>query len=433
MNLDVNQSKQGASFLPVPTQSDEKFRRLNPEIFFLPSEDVLDFQGKPALPQGPALRPWKVVYQEWEEAFPFVTEQWEKYAGAVTDEVTAHFEQSVILKINDGVLHVFAKDHLHHFLTFQSDPSQFDPLYADSVVCAAVAKRLQASLPHTLKIRTRTTGSQSVSFLIFDQTESHFEQSYTALNLIFEDKSRGQIFFFSNGSEFALSRVRLELKEYAQVKSFFVCKGFAAEGREPSARGAARFVEYHSVLGENARLEESLILETKGVLRVSQKVQLMGRCAQYCGAHLTMGERCHVDYAPVFEHRAQDTQASLMSRAVLGKRGRGNFQGLIDIRDGGERADSAQLNKNILLHSTARADASPQLEVIPHDVMCRHGSATGELDEAQIYYLTCRGFSRDEARKILIASFAGEVLKTWDENSLGFALGEGMIHRGCEI
>ena len=69
-----------------------------------------------------------------------------------------------------------------------------------------------------------------------------------------------------------------------------------------------------------------------------------------------------------------------------------------------------QENKNLVLSKRARVDALPRLEILPNEVACKHGSATGELDPRQLYYLTTRGFSLDEAKALVVRGFALEGL-----------------------
>jgi Fe-S cluster assembly protein SufD len=43
-------------------------------------------------------------------------------------------------------------------------------------------------------------------------------------------------------------------------------------------------------------------------------------------------------------------------------------------------------------------------------VKCKHGSATGQIDPAQLFYLRSRGLGLPEATRILTRAFAGEIL-----------------------
>jgi Fe-S cluster assembly protein SufD len=43
-------------------------------------------------------------------------------------------------------------------------------------------------------------------------------------------------------------------------------------------------------------------------------------------------------------------------------------------------------------------------------VKCTHGATIGQLDADALFYLQARGLGRDEARRMLIRSFAGDII-----------------------
>ena len=56
-------------------------------------------------------------------------------------------------------------------------------------------------------------------------------------------------------------------------------------------------------------------------------------------------------------------------------------------------------------------NTKPQLEIYADDVKCSHGTSTGKIDESAMFYLNARGISRENANKLLLNAFAGEVLE----------------------
>ena len=46
--------------------------------------------------------------------------------------------------------------------------------------------------------------------------------------------------------------------------------------------------------------------------------------------------------------------------------------------------------------------------------MCSHGASVADLDENSMFYLASRGINRMEARKVLLRSFAIEILSDRD-------------------
>ncbi|MDE5870621.1 MAG: SufD family Fe-S cluster assembly protein, partial [Muribaculaceae bacterium] len=52
----------------------------------------------------------------------------------------------------------------------------------------------------------------------------------------------------------------------------------------------------------------------------------------------------------------------------------------------------------------------PQLEIYNDDVKCSHGTAIGQLDEKQLFYMMTRGISEEQARLMLKQAFMNDVI-----------------------
>jgi len=65
----------------------------------------------------------------------------------------------------------------------------------------------------------------------------------------------------------------------------------------------------------------------------------------------------------------------------------------------------------LLLSPQALVHSVPQLEILADDVKCRHGSTTGQLDPAALFYLRSRGIGEEEARGLLTWAFASDLVQ----------------------
>ena len=87
-------------------------------------------------------------------------------------------------------------------------------------------------------------------------------------------------------------------------------------------------------------------------------------------------------------------------------------------------------NKNLILSNDAKMDTKPQLEIYADDVKCSHGSATGQIDANQIFYLQARGINREDAIKMITHAFlleptesiSKDEIRTWVNNLLSAGL-----------
>ena len=100
-----------------------------------------------------------------------------------------------------------------------------------------------------------------------------------------------------------------------------------------------------------------------------------------------------------------------LHKYVLAGESTGVFDGMIYVDRGAMKTDGQMDNKNLILSNTAKMDAKPKLEIYEDDVKCSHGSATGQMDKDQIFYLQARGIKRPEAIALITQAFAMEPLE----------------------
>ncbi len=127
------------------------------------------------------------------------------------------------------------------------------------------------------------------------------------------------------------------------------------------------------------------------------------------GLYLTRGEQL-ADHHMIVEHAQPHCASHEYFNGILDDKSRGVFHGRILVREIAQKTDAKQTNKNLLLSDDATADTKPQLEIYADDVKCTHGATIGQLNEESIFYLRSRGIGTDNARRMLIHAFAGEII-----------------------
>jgi Fe-S cluster assembly protein SufD len=112
------------------------------------------------------------------------------------------------------------------------------------------------------------------------------------------------------------------------------------------------------------------------------------------------------------DHARPHCSSRELYKGILDGQARGVFNGLVIVRPGAQKTDAWQMNRNLLLSSEALVHSTPQLQILADDVKCKHGSTTGQLDPAALFYLRSRGIGEAEARGLLTWAFASELLRT---------------------
>ncbi|MBT8395863.1 MAG: Fe-S cluster assembly protein SufD [Gemmatimonadetes bacterium] len=145
--------------------------------------------------------------------------------------------------------------------------------------------------------------------------------------------------------------------------------------------------------------------------RVDLNAQLLGPGANSDMLGLYFGDDSqHFDHNTSQDHVAPNTSSDLLYKGALDNESRSVFRGIIKVHPKAQKTDAYQTNRNLLLSDNARADSLPNLEIEADDVRCSHGATVGQLDAESRFYLMSRGLTREQAERLVVLGFLGEVL-----------------------
>lgn len=164
-------------------------------------------------------------------------------------------------------------------------------------------------------------------------------------------------------------------------------------------------------VARNAAYDNTTITLSGHVVRNNHNVALNGENGE---AHLygllsTKGSQL-VDNHTLMDHRVPHCESNELYKGIVNDKSTGIFNGKIFVRKDAQKTNAYQSSKNILLSDDATVNTKPQLEIYANDVKCSHGTSTGKIDENAMFYLNARGIGKESARKMLLESFALEVI-----------------------
>lgn len=123
-----------------------------------------------------------------------------------------------------------------------------------------------------------------------------------------------------------------------------------------------------------------------------------------------LDENQHLDNYTFLQHAVGNNHSVQHYKSILAGSAHSVFRGRVLIEPDAQKADSEQLNNNLLLTRNAQADSVPQLEIYADDVKAGHGSTVGQLNKDEIFYFLSRGINQFQAVKMLSYGFAKELL-----------------------
>lgn len=194
--------------------------------------------------------------------------------------------------------------------------------------------------------------------------------------------------------------------------------------------GVWHFAHQKGVVGRDASVQWTIGALGSRLAKVNQHVSLVGKGAhcQVNGVMFTEGKQ-HLSYHTLQHHAATHCRSDLLYKSALQDHSRIVWRGMIQVDEGAQQTDGYQRNDNLLLTTNARADSIPGLEIEADDVRCTHGSTTGRVDNELIFYAQCRGYSRKEATRMIVAGFFQKVFDRITIESVREALGQAIGDR----
>jgi Fe-S cluster assembly protein SufD len=196
---------------------------------------------------------------------------------------------------------------------------------------------------------------------------------------------------------------------------------------------AFHIADVHSRQGRDSRYRQCSVQLGARLARhdVTALLDGEGGWCRLDGLVLAHGEQHH-DNHTLIDHARGRCDSRELYKCVLGGASRTVFHGRIVVRPDAQRTDAKQSNPNLLLSGAALAHTRPQLEIYADDVKCTHGATIGRLDEDSVFYLRSRGVAEGEARRLLVAAFAGEVLEPIEPELLRSRLAQAVSARLAE-
>lgn len=162
---------------------------------------------------------------------------------------------------------------------------------------------------------------------------------------------------------------------------------------------------------EGVALRSYAISLNGGHIRNHTEIALRGEHTdiQADGLYLIDKEQ-QVDNYIFVNHLVPNCTSHELFKGILDDSARATFNGHVLVSEGATKTEAYQTNRNILLTDKATIQSKPFLEIYNDDVKCSHGSTTGQIDDAAMFYLQSRGISMHTARTLLLFAFCNEVI-----------------------
>lgn len=199
-----------------------------------------------------------------------------------------------------------------------------------------------------------------------------------------------------------------------QTIEIYVGKGahFELYDLEESTRKTVRLSQLYLHQEADSEVRIAGLTLYNGVTRNEYYTDFRGKNATlWLGGIAIEDDDRYAETHSIINHNVPDCRTEELFKHLAEDNATTNFSGKILVAEGATGTEAYQQNRNILGSSTAHVYSKPQLEIYNDDVKCSHGSATGSLNELQLFYMRTRGLSEETATRLLKQAFMSDVIE----------------------
>lgn len=110
-------------------------------------------------------------------------------------------------------------------------------------------------------------------------------------------------------------------------------------------------------------------------------------------------------------HLAPHTRSIIRSKSIAKDGGAADFRGLIKVGKNADDTVSSMVCDSLLLDDKSSTISIPTTDVKNDNVAVTHEARIGKIGEAEIFYLQSRGFSEDDAVRLVVGGYASPIIK----------------------
>ena len=190
-------------------------------------------------------------------------------------------------------------------------------------------------------------------------------------------------------------------------------------------RGFTCFDDIGAYCEENAQVTLTTLQLGGGEVILGSRATLAGDCSifenhtgYYCSGHTSL------DMNYIADQYGKDTESEMIFHGVLADQARKTFRGTIDFKRGSSGSIGEEQEDTLLLSPEVVNKAVPVILCAEEDVEGHHGATIGQLSDEMLFYMRSRGYSDEEARRVIVQARLKSVAEHIPDERLRWEVGQ---------
>ena len=123
------------------------------------------------------------------------------------------------------------------------------------------------------------------------------------------------------------------------------------------------------------------------------------------------GKDQHQDAGGKIFHNAPNTTSRITSKSISKDGGRGSYRGLLYVSKNAKNIKSKVECDALILDNKSQTDTYPTMDINNSNVKIEHEATVSKVSEKQLFYLTSRGLSTEDAAQMIVNGFIDDIVK----------------------
>ena len=120
----------------------------------------------------------------------------------------------------------------------------------------------------------------------------------------------------------------------------------------------------------------------------------------------------HQDAGAKMTHAAPETTSKIVSKSISKNGGRSSYRGLVRVEDEAYGCKSHVQCDALILDEDSVSDTYPYMEIGSKDAVVGHEATVSKVADEQLFYLTSRGLTEEQATGMIVNGFIEPVTRT---------------------
>lgn len=209
----------------------------------------------------------------------------------------------------------------------------------------------------------------------------------------------------ANYNSFCNSFIKCNCEKNSTTDIYVICDTTVADANLVN-------IEILAQENSNAKLFVIDFASKYSISKIETNVQKNAKCAIN---HIYIGENDEkIDINTIQNIYGENATATTNVVGALFDDSTKNFKGTIDFKQGSKKSKASENEYCMLISKNAKSKAMPILLSQEDDVDGSHSSATGKIDQKELFYCMSRGMTKKESTKLLVKAKFYKILSQMD-------------------